>query len=123
MNATDTRLTLNTSELQLGDVVHTHGMRVELDRTIRTVDRGDDLAVYVTAGLVLNADEVIAAGQVPAGYLDTDEGGRRRWTIQGNELATWAVTREEGDRWADEWDAGVCAVHDALGCTVCGVAL
>jgi hypothetical protein len=98
-----------TSELQVGDIVRCHGMRCLIDREVEisrghgdTPGVGDGKTRYVKA-LVLNRDEVSTA-VVPYSFTaDWDSypsvnrstplphHGEHRWTIQGNDRATWAV--------------------------------
>jgi hypothetical protein len=96
---------VNTSELQVGDIVWTHGMRVRVEH-VATYD-GDRGPVWVATGTLLNLDEV--KDVIPAGFLHcfarteavrpevrkahaTSHGVEGEcWTIQGNTLATWAV--------------------------------
>lgn len=93
-------LTLNTHELAVGDIVHLFGMRIHLSREPRIEQR--ERLVYAWDGDVLNADETIAYGMVPKAFLGEhrwhdDQGWvweqTNRWTVQGNELALWAVER------------------------------
>lgn len=90
-------LQIPTSKIRVGDVVRTHGMSVEIDRPLQTRRDG----VWFSAGIVRNADEVIEAGQVPESYLDRD-GELYRWSIQGNDFATWLVERVVDDEPADD---------------------
>jgi hypothetical protein len=82
-----------TSELKTGDVVNCHGMRCLIDgeMTVSTnhpVARDGSRCRYYRA-LVLNRHDV-PVDAVPFGW--TNEGdGTHRWTIQGNDLAVWAV--------------------------------
>lgn len=84
---------LNTHELQAGDVVITHGMRVQLNGT-PTVwwptgprDPQAGQTVSWTDTTVLNRDEVEAGNYVPMGFIANG------WTVQGNRLARWTVER------------------------------
>lgn len=95
--------TVRSSELERGDVVREHGMRVRLDE-LATYESGQSApydTVYSWRGTVLNLAEVHAAGIVPASFLWDDfhyvtgEGHvparRDAWTVQGNDLATWRI--------------------------------
>jgi hypothetical protein len=93
-------LNLNTTELRIGDVVHLFGMRIRLDDPPIIAQRGR--TVYAWVGDVTNPDEVIAAGLVPRSFLGDHywiEGDgwtwlqTNKWTVQGNDLARWAVER------------------------------
>lgn len=79
--------TVKSSELRDGDVVLTHGMRVKLDRPVAT-QLGANGLVFTWDGLVLNQAEVLAEGFITRGFIPDG-----RWTVQGNDLATWAVER------------------------------
>jgi hypothetical protein len=95
-----------TSELSTGDVVNCHGMRCLIDRDVLvSTAHADSLGVgdgktRYTLALVLNRDDV-PGSVVPVGWTADwkrnarDEAlphdGEHRWTIQGNDLATWAV--------------------------------
>lgn len=99
---------VNTLELQLGDIVHTHGMRVLLDIEPREWTetnkhhpaRGKQVRAY--RGRVINLDDVIAEGFIPASWLYErtqhgivpDEPRNDCWTIQGNAFASWYVERK-----------------------------
>lgn len=94
--------TVKSSEIQVGDVVREHGMRVRIDE-IHTYPSGRESypTVYACQGTVLNLDEVREAGIVPMSFLCTDyrwvagEGHvparRDHWNVQGNDLARWLV--------------------------------
>ena len=101
---TQTR-TVNTSELQVGDIVRTYGMRVRIAHIATYEDRG---TVWSCTGTVLNPDEVKATGLVPVSFLRcrarteavrpevreahaTSHTDGACWTIQGNEVARWTV--------------------------------
>lgn len=98
--------TVKTSELVEGDIVNCHGLRCLVDRPILISQShpdspgvGDGKTRYVQA-LVLNRDDE-ATSAVPRGWTanwkrnSRDEplphDGEHRWTIQGNDLAVWAV--------------------------------
>jgi hypothetical protein len=92
-----------SSELQVGDVVLAHGMRCLIDGEVNAVQRpsttGDDnlRTVYWTQALVLNRDDV-PSELVPRSWTACWDrtgkpaaDGTHRWTIQGNDLASWQV--------------------------------
>ncbi|MGH3402851.1 MAG: hypothetical protein ACRDRJ_10180 [Streptosporangiaceae bacterium] len=93
--------TIKSSEIRVGDVVRTHGMRVRIDRVreFEPVDgRGDKgMPGYACAGTVLNLAEVLANDWVPASFLQTRKGDGYAedrddlWVVQGNDLASWQV--------------------------------
>jgi hypothetical protein len=94
------RLTVTTHDLRPGDVVLTHGMRVEIPADGMTVaNTGPDnyAPTLWASGRVLNPDDVARDRIVPVAWLyDDHRGGQRsepRWTIQGNGLARWYVER------------------------------
>lgn len=98
---------VRTSELRAGDIVRCHGMRCLIDREINVskshpASRDGSQTLY-TQALVLNRDDV-PREHVPYSFTaDWDRypsvnrstplphHGEHRWTIQGNDLATWAV--------------------------------
>lgn len=86
-----TRITVNTLELNTGDVVLTHTMRVLLGGRGERFDPSTKRTVAWFAGTVLNADEVDPA-LVPLSFR-TKEGYApgTHWQIQGNDLARWIV--------------------------------
>ncbi len=94
--------TVSTSELRAGDVVTTCGLRVLLHGEPRVYSTEEWAGsargpVYVWPGLVLNEEEAVNEYRVPREWLHYDGSGQRhdeaRWTIQGNDLATWQVQR------------------------------
>lgn len=84
---------VKTSELLPGDVVLVHGMRCLIDGDL-TVSRVHPGVVHWTAALVLNRDDE-ATHAVPRSWT-READGSHRWTIQGNDLATWAIEDREG---------------------------
>ncbi len=96
------RVTLSTDELRPGDVISHRGMRLLIDQPI-SVWQGhpgsrDGALTYGTDALVLNADEVRAAGIVPWGWLfgrASSPDDLPRWYVQGNSLARWSVQRTD----------------------------
>lgn len=92
------RLTLNTTQLALGDVVHVHGMRILLD-TAPNIYTDRDSTVYAWIGTVQNVEEVRADRIVPISWLRFDGIGQEypegvyRWNVQGNDFARWNVER------------------------------
>ena len=90
-----------TSELRKGDVVNCHGLRCLIDGDILESQTHDDSlgVVRYTRALVLNREDV-SRDVVPYGFTSTDASrgdkpGEHRWTIQGNDLARWAVEQED----------------------------
>lgn len=94
-STTQTR-TVKTSEIHVGDVVRTHGMRVRIDR-IKAYEGSTGLPAASCTGTVLNLAEVLEEGYVPASFLRTrksDGYAEDRddfWNVQGNDLAMWQV--------------------------------
>lgn len=90
-----------SSELKTGDVVVTYGMRVRLGERREHTDPNTYGGRYHSFdGTVLNLADVAEMGIVPLGWLRTQkwvEGQgwvidrEDQWTIQGNDLVTWAV--------------------------------
>lgn len=91
-------ITLTTPELRQGDVVHCHGMLCLIDIEPHLSKGHAGGQTYHTAALVLNREDVpgdyVPYGWTVRGHERDDTGARmHRWTIQGNELAHWCVTR------------------------------
>lgn len=91
-----------TNELQAGDVVLTHGMRVRLYTGGRELPADRYGIAWSRPGIVENLAEVLAGDLVPEAYLtehfQDDRGGwvsavTGRWVIKGNEHALWYVER------------------------------
>lgn len=83
---------LKSSELRRGDIVHCHGMNVLIDGTPTQYSGAQGLPAYRYRGLVLNRADV-SEEDVPRAYTAPDD----RWTIQGNDIARWVVTRASDD--------------------------
>jgi hypothetical protein len=95
-----------TSELSQGDVVNCHGMRCLVDRPLEVSKNHPDTSgvgdgkTRWTQALVMNRDEV-PNERVPVSWTadwdrtrrfeNTPHDGEHRWTIQGNDRATWYV--------------------------------
>lgn len=79
-----------TPELQRGDIVHAHGMHCLLDGDPILSKSHAGANTYYYPALVLNRADVSDA-EVPHAFTWTGE--EHRWTIQGNGLACWSVTR------------------------------
>lgn len=104
MNATTNRLRIPTSELQLRDIVHEHGMRVLLDTEPLVSSGNNGRTVWAWVGTVQNPDEAVAKFGIPRSFLSDSyyvEGygwvtaQNNRWNVQGNDLAMWTVERDE----------------------------
>lgn len=95
-------------ELQEGDIVANHGMRILIDGPMRTNGKefgySDDNPAYVWPGLVINADDLCdPASRDYDNYIAChlrgtwwqDRGGkpedRDRWNIQGSYSTQWYV--------------------------------
>jgi hypothetical protein len=97
MNAVE-YVSKRTSELRVGDIVNCHGMRCEIDRELQVslVHPADERgSVRWTQALVLNRDDE-ATNAVPRSWTrdwarNAKPNGEHRWTIQGNDLASWCV--------------------------------
>ena len=102
-----TLISLKTSELQLGDIVVSHGLKLLIDRDILISEShpkdGPGGACRYTKALVLNRDDVPGT-IVPLGWTArwdrnrsyddaVPHDGEHRWTVQGNDLARWLVER------------------------------
>lgn len=86
MTHVESTIIVPSSQLRQGDIVLTHGMRVLIDRDIRSYDGYGGRTAYSTSGLILNVEEVRADSLVPNSFI-TDG----RWGVQGNDLRTWVV--------------------------------
>lgn len=87
---------VTTSQLAVGDIVLSHGMRVRLDeRNVYGEAYGNLEPVYAFVGTVLNMDEVRADRLVPLSFLrhSARPGRDDVWIVQGNELAIWIIER------------------------------
>jgi hypothetical protein len=99
--------TVKTSELSMGDLVLCHGMLCLIDQPIESKDypamgTAAGPKVYWTRALVTNVAELSDQWLVgvtreyepwPNRHVPT---GEHRWTIQGNDLATWSVVEVAG---------------------------
>lgn len=92
MSATSAYEIKSSELLRTGHVVFAHGMLVYLDGSPRTHEGYDGIGtVYSFRGLVLNRDEV-SPNSVPLSFTAPDSGETgQRWTIQGTNLAKWAI--------------------------------
>ena len=89
---TDTKI-VKSSQLEPGNVVREHGMRVRIN-SVRPYDSHTGMTAYSCPGTVLNPEEVRAAGIVPMSFLRCDVTGHPDgacWHVQGNDLATWVI--------------------------------
>lgn len=75
---------VTTDQLQPGDLVLSHGMRIRLGERNEYAGSYGGTAWWFP-GTVENMSEVYQPDHVTAGLLKADG----QWTIQGNELATW----------------------------------
>jgi hypothetical protein len=80
---------VDTSQLQEGDLILSHDMLIRLGErhVVERVDRYAEYGpVYWFVGTVENADKIHAMGvnHVTCGLLRGNE-----WTVQGNRLASW----------------------------------
>lgn len=92
---TDPFLYVTTEQLQLGDLVVTHGMQVLLD-TAPIVEQRQGSTVYAWVGTVTNADQICSKDALIRSFLrggNAYPGRRDRWNVQGNHLARWTVLR------------------------------
>jgi hypothetical protein len=85
---------LDTTQIQRGDIVHAHGMRVLMDVEPIVMEKNPSgRTCYAWVGLVLNPEEATEDARIPRSWLYTDGTGEPRWNVQGNDLATWLVER------------------------------
>ncbi len=88
-----------THDLQPGDIVNNHGMRLLIDQPINTSrshPMGDDEhgPCLWTSALCLNAADFEPGAEREDAFIRyhlTVDTAEPRWTIQGNGLATWHV--------------------------------
>lgn len=100
MNTTTT-IQVDTSQIQVGDLVLNYGMRIRIDE-IKVIEEPDGNC-YCCLGTVLNKDEAIEKYDIPRSFMFDEErhvhgpghGREDYWNVQGNELATWTVVRTE----------------------------
>lgn len=85
--------TVPISALKVGDVVHTNGMRVLLDRDPFVFNTLTHSPALSFDGLVLNRDDL--TDPFLLAHVDEDD---PRWTVQSNDLVRW--TRETTDPFA-----------------------
>ncbi|MFD7501561.1 hypothetical protein [Streptomyces sp. NPDC059850] len=108
-----------SSQLEQGDIVHEHGMRVRLDRLISRSGEPGDSEVFAWAGTVLNAAEVREAGHVPASFICRWEGPylvqKDYWTVQGNDMAPLWTVEEPVRLTPGEYNVAWHAVEGAAG--------
>ena len=83
-----------TTELQNGDVVWNHGMQILIsNRQSATYNDQENVTRTIVwfTGEILNVEEVNAEGFIPFSWRCDKNKLGNEWTIQGNELARWAV--------------------------------
>src|SRR5580692_4058342 len=95
---------VKTSEIRVGDIVLNYGMRIRIDE-IRVIDDSTSHGgkVYCCLGTILNKDEAIEVHDIPRSFMFDNErdlhgpghGREDFWNVQGNDLATWTVERQE----------------------------
>lgn len=116
---------VKASELQVGMIVNTHGMRVRLDSKTEHPDyKENGLPCFSHRGTILNRDEV-PTHLVPLSFTErTGPNGTRfegeqkydYWNVQSNDLVTWAVeTCGESYAWILDGKAVSCELasgHD-----------
>lgn len=79
--------TKNTYELEVGDIVRSHGLRLMLDGPAQSWLGSNGRATFAFHALVLNRDE---SDFVPF-HWTVQPDGSHRWAVQGNDLAMWEV--------------------------------
>ena len=95
--------TRDTSQIQVGDLALNYGMRIRIDE-IKVIEEPDGNC-YCCLGTVLNRDEAIEQYDIPRSFMFNEarhvhgpehpEAREDYWNVQGNDLATWTVVREE----------------------------
>ena len=101
-------MSVKSSELQVGDIVLNHGMRIRIDE----VNEIEDASTYggrfhCNPGTVLNVQEAVEVYDIPRSFLYNEarhsslgashpDAREDYWVTQGNDLATWTIeSREE----------------------------
>ncbi|MGY1896177.1 hypothetical protein [Nocardia gipuzkoensis] len=85
---------VSTDQLNVGDVVYSHGMRLVIDQDITSGPATGGGTVYHTSARIDNWAEMVERAKedtAVAGFI-VRQSPEQRWVIQGNELAHW--TRE-----------------------------
>jgi hypothetical protein len=98
-----TTIRVDTSQIQVGDLVFNYGMKIRIDE-IKVIEEPDGNC-YCCLGTVLNKDEAIEVHDIPRSFMFNEirhvHGARHPgaredyWNVQGNSLATWTVVRNE----------------------------
>ncbi len=88
-----------SSDLRQGDVVRNHGMRILIDRPIKTYPSSFGVT-YTTPGLILNYDEVVADDPAMAHYIGIDNIDRE---IDRRQRAYCDQDHPKSDADADRW--------------------
>lgn len=99
--------TKKTSELEVGDVIVNHGMRLLVETELRLSTAHDDAhnGTRWTRARVLNRDE-LSAEQIPFSFTaPRGDETEPHFTIQGNDLATWSVEPPACPR-CERWSTG-----------------
>ena len=86
--------TMPVRQMRVGDIVHDHGMRclVVAEPTRSTSHPTHAGGCYFTSAVVVNRDDV-PNDHVPYSFTPRDDAGQARWSLQGNDLATYVVER------------------------------
>ena len=101
-----TTIQVNTSEIQVRDLVYAHGMRIRINEIKVFEDKTSHGGyVYCCLGTVLNVQEAIERYDIPRGFMFNEarhvhgaghpDAREDYWNVQGNDLARWTVVREE----------------------------
>jgi hypothetical protein len=97
---------VDTSQIQIGDLVFNFGMRIRIDEIeVHEDETSHGGKVYCCLGTVLNVQEAIEQHDIPRSFMFNEarhvHGPRHPdaredyWNVQGNDLARWTVVRQE----------------------------
>ncbi|MFB8281912.1 hypothetical protein [Nocardia colli] len=82
---------VSTDQLNTGDVVYNHGMRLVIDQEITSCPGTGNNTIYRTSARIDNWAEMVERAESDptiAGFI-VRQSPQQRWVIQGNELARW----------------------------------
>jgi hypothetical protein len=99
-------VSVDTSQIRVGDLVLNYGMRIRIDEIqVHEDETSYGGKVYRCLGTVLNVEEAIEKYDIPRSFMFNEirhvyctlhPGAREDfWNVQGNDLATWTVLRTE----------------------------
>lgn len=86
---------VKSSEWRIGDVILTSGLQVRIDREIEEYAGWGNAPgpIFHTRGIVVNIEQIDASDEWLSRFVRSDrrdgDGGEVRWTLQGNDHASW----------------------------------